>query len=541
MAGWKMRALNIGMVGALIAVGVAGYLSVGDPASAESAPQTATVRRSTVTATVTATGNVESDDSLGLNFSGGGGTLTSLRVKVGDRVRAGQLLATVDDDSQQRSVDSAEASLSSAEAALATAEQRQTSAERERDQASIRSAQVSVDNAEVSLNAAKKTKRLDDRQQAQKVSDAQDALDEAKQQLAADKAALAKAQQAGNQSDISKYQSAVSTDEQTVSQAETSLTTAKQTRDQTALKDQQAIDSAAGQLASAEATLRSQRASAAVNAQAPRSGTVDSAQAQVESAKVSLAGAEADLEKTRLYAPRAGVVSAIASAVGEQTGTTTGGSSSSSSTGAAGGGSSASGSSSSASSSSSSSSSDSGFIILTDTDALQISAKIAEADASKVKTGQQASYTFTALGNGGVTASGTVTSVDVTSSVSNNVVTYGVDLSLAEVPKGLRVGQTAEVSITTGQATNVLAVVNSAITTAGSRKTVKVFKDGKETTVAISTGLTGDATTEVTSGLSDGDAVVLDTPTGGGSGGFPGGLPGGIGGNLGGGLPGGGR
>jgi hypothetical protein len=166
-----------------------------------------------------------------------------------------------------------------------------------------------------------------------------------------------------------------------------------------------------------------------------------------------------------------------------------------------------------------------------------VTTQVAEADANRVKVGQSASITFSAAN---LTAKGSVTAIDVQDNVSNNVVQYGVTVTLTDPPAGLKLGQTATVSITTGTKQDVLEVASSAITKVGATGTVTVRRNGKDSTVPVQTGLAGDTLTEIVSGLSEGDEVVLPTSTGGsGSGGFTfpgGGAPGGLGGGLGGGA-----
>lgn len=142
--------------------------------------------------------------------------------------------------------------------------------------------------------------------------------------------------------------------------------------------------------------------------------------------------------------------------------------------------------------------------------------------------------TFDALPD--VTASGTVASIDQTSTTTDNVVRYGVRISLTDPPSELRLGQTGKVTVTTGKAENVLYVPTAAVRTAGGRSTVTVVRDGRRTTTVVETGLSGDQGVEIKSGLSEGATVLLNTTTGGGSSGRTrfGGMPGG-------GMPGGGR
>ncbi|BCJ60700.1 hypothetical protein Jiend_41220 [Micromonospora endophytica] len=141
------------------------------------------------------------------------------------------------------------------------------------------------------------------------------------------------------------------------------------------------------------------------------------------------------------------------------------------------------------------------------------------------------------------TATATLTSIDPNATSSNNVVTYGVVFSLDSLPEGVRSGQTVEVSVEVGRAEDVTYVNSAALTSVGNRHTVTVLENGQQVTRAVEVGLTGDQAVEITSGLTVGEQVVINTSTTGGSGsqsggGFPGG--GGPGGTTGGGFPGGG-
>jgi HlyD family secretion protein len=205
----------------------------------------------------------------------------------------------------------------------------------------------------------------------------------------------------------------------------------------------------------------------------------------------------------------------------------------SSGTGSSGTGSSGSGSGSSAGSSGgtsagSTSASSSGFLTLADLNALQVTANVGEADAADVKVGQSATVTLVATGR---TATGTVTGIALQSVTSNNVVQYPVTVTLQDPPSGVRLGATATVSITTGSAADTLVVTSSAVTTLGQRHTVTVVKNGQQSVVPVQVGLVGDNGTQILSGLSSGDTVLLpSTATASTGGGFPGGGLGGLGG-----------
>ncbi|MBM7867455.1 HlyD family efflux transporter periplasmic adaptor subunit [Heliobacterium gestii] len=82
------------------------------------AVQYSAVERGDVTETVSASGTIQTPQQIKLSFTSGGGRLTSVSVKVGDRVEAGQVVATLDDANARAQMASAEANVSSAQAKL---------------------------------------------------------------------------------------------------------------------------------------------------------------------------------------------------------------------------------------------------------------------------------------------------------------------------------------------------------------------------------------------------------------------------------------
>ncbi|MCW2898377.1 MAG: hypothetical protein JWO67_642 [Streptosporangiaceae bacterium] len=250
------------------------------------------------------------------------------------------------------------------------------------------------------------------------------------------------------------------------------------------------------------------------------------------------------LNGTVITAPFSGTVTAVNGTVGGSS-SGSGGASSGASSGtgsSAGGGSTSSGSSATSSSGTSSTSPGSGgFIELADLSKLQIQGNFTESDTTKLKVGQAATASFDALT--GVTAPGKVTAIGVSPTTSNNVVQYSVTVTLGTKPPGVRLGQTATVEVTVARASDVLYVPTAAVHTAGGLSTVTVQPNGSQVAKTVETGVRGAQGTEITSGLNEGDRVVI-TVAGSGSNGLPGaGIGGGAGrvGRGGAGLPGGGR
>jgi macrolide-specific efflux system membrane fusion protein len=170
-------------------------------------------------------------------------------------------------------------------------------------------------------------------------------------------------------------------------------------------------------------------------------------------------------------------------------------------------------------------------VTIADTSSYVVSADVAESDVANLKTGQTATVTFPAVS--GVSGQGTVTAVAPVGTTSSNVVTFPVTVTLAALPDGIRLGQTAQVSVTTASASNVLEVPSAAVHSAtGGTHTVTVLGTGDARTVTtVEIGVVGDTTTQITSGLKEGDKVLVSVDsaisgttsgTGTGTGGFGG-------------------
>ncbi|UBU17218.1 efflux RND transporter periplasmic adaptor subunit [Nonomuraea gerenzanensis] len=112
----RRRALITNGALALLLLGGAGlaYAQLGTgQAAGETAVRTVTAGRGSVTASVSASGAVESSRSRALSF-GTGGTVEKIYVKAGDKVSKGDILARLDDSASQESLSAAKATYQSA-------------------------------------------------------------------------------------------------------------------------------------------------------------------------------------------------------------------------------------------------------------------------------------------------------------------------------------------------------------------------------------------------------------------------------------------
>src|SRR5437868_3853649 len=123
----------------------------------------------------------------------------------------------------------------------------------------------------------------------------------------------------------------------------------------------------------------------------------------------------------------------------------------------------------------------SAFAVLGNIAGLQVVAPFAEADAARVQGNQPASVTFDAVP--GVSVPAHVLAVATGGTVVSNVTNYYVTLTLDQANQQLKSGMTANASVVVSQASDVLAVPNSAITRLGGQSYVTVLsRDGKTQT-----------------------------------------------------------
>ena len=252
------------------------------------------------------------------------------------------------------------------------------------------------------------------------------------------------------------------------------------------------------------ASKQADRDAAEVSMQVAREGRVQ-ADLALRAAEASFEQAEKALEDATLIAPIDGTVISIDSKVGELVGQT------SLAAGAS-----------------------SGFIVLADLSAFTVKADFAEADVVGIEEGQEVTVTFDAIPGGGVTGkvieAGLFGGVDPS---GGRLTTYEVTISIPNPPQGLRVGMTAQASITTESRSNVLAAPVTALVERDGRTFVQVLgADGTITLVEVTVGIQGGYWIEIISGLSGGERVVTgasgDIPVVGGGGfGPPEGTPGG--------------
>jgi multidrug resistance efflux pump len=155
------------------------------------------------------------------------------------------------------------------------------------------------------------------------------------------------------------------------------------------------------------------------------------------------------------------------------------------------------------------SSSSSSFIELVDLRGYQLVVTLSESEILRVHMGQIATVTVEALEGRKFAAHVTdvaVLSSSSSSSGSSGAVSYDVTFQLDQTESGLKPGMSATAEIVVSEAEGI-NVPTSAIK-AGS---VTVLRGGKQVTQSVSTGMAGNSSTIVLSGLNVGETVVLPT------------------------------
>lgn len=136
-----------------------------------------------------------------------------------------------------------------------------------------------------------------------------------------------------------------------------------------------------------------------------------------------------------------------------------------------------------------------------------ITANLSEVDAIKVKAGDNATITFDALPS--KTFTGKVLGIDTTGTVSSGVTSYPATIALDTTEDEILPNMSASVNIIINIKNNVILVPLGAVETSNNQATVRVLQNGKITTVPVTVGDSSDTETEIVSGLTPGQTVVV--------------------------------
>lgn len=477
-------------------------------AAAQSALQTATVTRGSLTSTLSSSGNVRSGQTANLSWETSG-KVGAVTLQPGDRVAVDQELAALDPDDLSTEMITAKQSLLAAQAALDDLLTSKTGQAQ---------ALQAVENAQKTLNSLK-VSSAEERSQAQlALANAQEALADAQKTRNAmnyphssDPLIIEKAQtdyllakqaykealQAFNEVAHKKLtnperiqalnrlvsaEQAMDTklttynwyllhySDSDIAQADATLAVAqanleKAQADWDLLKD----GASPAAIAMAEATLADALRDWEDIKDGPSADDIAAAQAAVDVA-------QATLDQARLLAPFAGTLTDVDVKTGDLV-----------------------------------SPGDSAFR-LDDLANLYIDLQISEVDLASLQTGLPATLEFDAIPDREY--NGTVVSIGMIGSVTQGVVNYPVTVQVTDPDSSILPGMTASVTIILEQHDDVLLVPNKAIRTSAGQRTVTILFEGQQITLPVTVGLSNSSLSEVTSDqLREGDTVLINGTT----------------------------
>ncbi|MET7305384.1 HlyD family efflux transporter periplasmic adaptor subunit [Embleya sp. NPDC005575] len=445
----KSVLINLALATAMVTGAGFAYAAVDDGGGSSRATRTRTgkVTKGTVLATVSASGSLTSPSDVGVGFTAAG-KVTTLAVKVGDTVTAGQVLAQIDPTQAQEALDAAKAAVTVAQANLTKAR-----------------AGTSVQQNGGGGNGS----------------------GGGNQGTGAQNTVL-RGSTGGGAANGGNGSDAVPTATSTTAPPRTTAPPVTQPHPTVTVTVTKAPTATPSPSTTVDAAAVSQAESALI------------------AANNKLADAQRALDGCVLKAPSTGVVASVSGKVGDtvSAATSTGGSGGS---GGASGGQGQGGS----SSASSSSTAVTGFVVIANPTGMETRVSFPEADAAKVKAGQPATVTLNV--NSAIRLNAKVISVNPLpdSGSTSGSVKYGATIALEGDVSALRTGQTANISVVVAEADNALQVPSAAVSGTGATASVRVLVNGVEQRRTVTAGVVGDQTTQIVSGLAEGDEIVIGT------------------------------
>jgi HlyD family secretion protein len=461
----------------LAAIGAGAYYQFGylpahrRTARASSSGQTSVVRRGTITLSAIGTGTLQPNNQVQLGFGGNtsNGKLVTLNVKVGDQVKAGQLLAEIDNSAAKINYEQAQQNLVNltSPAAIATAQQ---------DIAAAKATLYTDTNNLIYLISP------DQYYWQQQVAAAQQALDDAKT--------------AGGTSPTPDQQQAITAAQQKLSYYQDSLSgshirwlktyvpthfTAVTRFNHLVTKQIETPTDA--EIAAAQAAMVVAQSSVqeaqwyldALNGKDVPATATGTNLAALETAKLNVQSAKADLDATQIYAPVDGTIMSLSANLGDNV-------------------------------------SSSAIMVEGDLSQLFVQTYMDESDYAMFQVGNPATVIFNALPD--QTFKGKVTEVDPALDTSSGTAVVSGLVQLDPTKTNLLMGMSASVTVVAGQAQNATLVPLTALhqVSAGSYS-VLVMRNGKFTSEPVQVGLKDLVNAQITSGLQPGDIVSTNPGT----------------------------
>jgi HlyD family secretion protein len=530
-----LRARQIGAL-ALAVASVAVVTACGGDDAVGPEPTTR-VERSAVNTRVTASGVLVPVTSQNLAFPTSE-KLTEIRVKVGDEVTPGQMLARLDDYALRQTLAEQEGKLREQEARL---QKIKSSADRENAEDSLVQANRILDAAEDFADSSSQRAAV--------------AIHRAEEQLAYDEQAADQAikrfldancdlegftlggpdgsgaqspspedAESGGPGGLSVLENTDDTANARASRCDSLQQAAIAAKRQQVQSTTELSQARAGfAVTEDEARIRVEEARERVveanndqrTADTDRPSDIEAQAGVVAQARAQVAAARRDVEDTVLLAPVAGTVSAINGSIGEYVnaggGTTARAPGSTAPIPAVGSAATADQTNSNVGAPTATRPGGDAFLVLNNVDSYQVVVPFEESDAARVAPNQKVEVRFDAVPD--LTLPGTVLQVAPGGTSISGVTNYYVTVLLNQTDDRLGAGQTAEVGVLVDSLEGVLVVPNAAVIPENGRTFVLVpGPDGQPQRVPFQAGAVGDQQTEVVSGLEEGQEIVVPGP-----------------------------
>lgn len=144
-----------------------------------------------------------------------------------------------------------------------------------------------------------------------------------------------------------------------------------------------------------------------------------------------------------------------------------------------------------------------------------ISVNLSEMDVVKIKIGQRATITLDSIPD--KTFTGTVTTLDKIGSQSSGVTSYPAIITLDSDNEHILPNMSANASIITDTKDAVIAIPQAAVQTQNGISSARVMRNRQPETVQVELGIYSDTQIEITSGINEGDEVIISSLTTGSS------------------------
>jgi HlyD family secretion protein len=459
------RLLALLVAGGIMGGGLMLYRTIAPSSAAQSQMLTVPVKQESLPITLSANGTIKAERSINLSPKTSG-YLKQLLVKEGDRVRQAQVVAYMDTSNLQGQLIQSRAQLAQQEANLS----KLLNGNRPED---ISQAQAQLTEAQANLQELQNGNRPENISQAQaQLSKARADLRLAEDDLQRNQSLLSAG--AISQQTVVQKQSAQEAAQAAVNQAQAAL-------------ELQQRGTRSEEIAQARSQVEQRQQALNLLQAGSRPEDIAAARAQVEEAHGALQTIQTQINDATITAPFEGVVTKKYSDPGSFVTPTTAGSSVEGS----------------ASNS-----------ILTLASNNQVVAYLDEANVSRVKVGQSVKVNADSFPDRAFT--GTVNQVAAQATTTQNVTSFEVKISLEPAAQqALKIGTNAEVEFQLGQLNNAIVVPSGAIVRQQTGTGVYVIgQDQKPVFKPITIGTTIEEQTEVKSGLTPNQQVLLSFPPG---------------------------